>query len=347
LKSFCLAIGVWAALAVAAVGCHDNLNGNGGTGGSSPSGKNGGTHGGAGTTGSCGQVLCFAFCSTTPMLGSCSPEGLAICPANTQPTAWCGSGTGGESATGGNGAGGAVGTGGSAATGGTTGGGGAMSGSGGALGTGGAPGTGGASSTGGTTGLGGAGGNHGSAGKGGGGQAGSGTPSQHRPTGTVCSPGLDAGVARSTWDGGTRNPETGADGGAITCTSSSNSCPSCANGLASRCLNGECFCDECNSDQDCPGGGVCSCGLTRGYAGVSQGNVCVPANCRVDSDCGQGGYCSPTVSSGCGAFYGVQGYYCHTPQDQCLNDADCGGSAYCAYSPQAGIWACATGLCAG
>jgi hypothetical protein len=48
----------------------------------------------------------------------------------------------------------------------------------------------------------------------------------------------------------------------------------------------------------------------------------------VDSDCASG-YCSPSVGS-LGTFYGIQGYYCHTPKDTCSNDSDCGGGGYCA-----------------
>jgi hypothetical protein len=98
---------------------------------------------------------------------------------------------------------------------------------------------------------------------------------------------------------------------------------------------------------------VCSCaGATKGYAGASPGNVCVPSDCRVDADCGPGGYCSPTVSSSCGAFYGVQGYYCHRPGDACVNDSDCaagttGPAPYCAYDTSVGRWVCGTGACAG
>jgi len=102
--------------------------------------------------------------------------------------------------------------------------------------------------------------------------------------------------------------------------------------------------DECSVDSDCSNGGVCSCaGNTFEYAHETR-NLCVPANCHVDADCGAF-MCSPSDSSG-GPFYGVQGYYCHTPQDQCHNDSDC-GTGYCAYSSQAGNWVCATGLCAG
>jgi len=101
---------------------------------------------------------------------------------------------------------------------------------------------------------------------------------------------------------------------------------------------------KCNSDQDCSNGAVCACASTRGN-NAAAGNVCVPSNCRIDSDCGVGGYCSPTVSATCGPFFGVEGYYCHTPQDQCRNDSDCASNAYCAYSLQAAKWVCSTALC--
>jgi hypothetical protein len=110
--------------------------------------------------------------------------------------------------------------------------------------------------------------------------------------------------------------------------------------------------DECLEDSDCSEGGVCSCqGNTFGYAHESTGNSCVAANCRDDADCGPGGACSPTVDPGCGPFYGVVGYYCHTCADRCENDSDCtsdGGLAgYCAYDPAVGYWACGYGFCAG
>jgi len=192
----------------------------------------------------------------------------------------------------------------------------------------------------------------GSGGAGGGGGVAA-MPSQHRATASVCSEALvEAGVPAEVYDGGPRGP-TGPDGGPIACTSDSD-CPACPNGQRDRCgSNGdvvstlECVCDECNSDQDCGSTGVCSCGQTRGFAGATLGNVCVPSNCRVDADCGPGGFCSPTVSSSCGSFYGVQGYYCHTAADQCRNDTDCSSGAYCAFSPTTGFWICATGRCAG
>ena len=96
----------------------------------------------------------------------------------------------------------------------------------------------------------------------------------------------------------------------------------------------------CATDSDCPGGGVCSCkGETFFFGKQSPSNVCVSANCHVDSDCASG-YCSPSVSSDLGSFYGIQGYYCHAPQDTCSNDSDCVSGGYCAYQPTVGSWAC-------
>jgi Cys-rich repeat protein len=146
-------------------------------------------------------------------------------------------------------------------------------------------------------------------------------------------------------------PSTGATG--TSCARPADCATAALDGGALNCVRGTCSSDQCLSDTDCPNGGVCSCqGGTRGFAGVSPGNLCVPANCRVDADCGAGGFCSPTVDASCGSFYGIVGYYCHTSWDTCHNDADCGGDGslgapYCAYDPQVGHWACGNGHCAG
>jgi hypothetical protein len=114
------------------------------------------------------------------------------------------------------------------------------------------------------------------------------------------------------------------------------------------CRGGQCSCDQCLRDEDCGSTGVCSCqGQTRGWAGSSPGNVCVPGDCRVDADCRLGGPCSPTTSFECGAFYGVEGYYCHTPADLCRSDSDCEAPAECRHNPETGTWTCASGRCAG
>ena len=70
----------------------------------------------------------------------------------------------------------------------------------------------------------------------------------------------------------------------------------------------------------------------------------MPANRRVDADCGAGGFCSPTWFSAFGRWR-VDGYYCHTPMDQCRDDSDCTGQTIagptrCSYSVEAGVWSC-------
>lgn len=161
-------------------------------------------------------------------------------------------------------------------------------------------------------------------------------PDQHRPNAGAC------------------HSNAAADAPACTSTAECNATTPASPGIAAAiCFDGVCGPDQCLSDSDCPSEQVCSCaGQTRGYAGASPGNVCVPGNCRTDADCGPGGYCSPSTSSECGAFYGVQGYYCHKPGDACTNDSDCpdnGGPTrpYCAYDTASGKWACESGVCAG
>jgi hypothetical protein len=156
-------------------------------------------------------------------------------------------------------------------------------------------------------------------------------PAQHRPAAVACASGPTGGVA---------------------CNDDAE-CNGNTPGLTpNHCLHGTCGPDQCDTDADCAGG-VCSCdGASRGYGGATA-NVCVTAGCHVDADCGPDGYCSPTVSSSCGAFYGVQGYYCHQRGDACIDDSDCAadggapGAPYCAYDPSVGRWACETGFCAG
>jgi hypothetical protein len=113
-----------------------------------------------------------------------------------------------------------------------------------------------------------------------------------------------------------------------------------------------CTYDACFTDSDCPapagpasGPVVCAC--ENGFR--SDNNVCIQGNCQVDADCDAKGlhWCSPTLGS-CGNYTGFQGYYCHTPEDQCLDDADCSANGgYCAYEPTVGHWACSTQQCVG
>lgn len=107
--------------------------------------------------------------------------------------------------------------------------------------------------------------------------------------------------------------------------------------------------DECLVDADCSGGGVCSCaGNSFEYAHKTR-NFCVLANCRSDADCSLGFLCSPSDTSS-GPFYGVGGYYCHTPNDMCIVDSECtqnGMNGYCMFAPEVGYWTCGYGFTAG
>jgi hypothetical protein len=129
----------------------------------------------------------------------------------------------------------------------------------------------------------------------------------------------------------------------------------CTAGLDGRCVittGTTCACryDACLTDDDCAAGTDCSCDAQRGGAGAS-GNptVCVPSNCRTDADCGTR-YCSPSIGRACG---GVDGWYCHTADDECTTDADCpAGTApdrgVCVYSHELAHWSCSTvPFCAG
>jgi hypothetical protein len=99
-----------------------------------------------------------------------------------------------------------------------------------------------------------------------------------------------------------------------------------------------CTYDTCQHDTDCPSSETCAC---HGSTYSGGGNACVTGNCRVDSNCGVGGYCSPSYATmGCG---GLAGYYCHTPNDLCVNDSDCGtsnGLQVCVYTTATSRWEC-------
>jgi hypothetical protein len=200
-------------------------------------------------------------------------------------------------------------------------------------------------SPGGSAGVGGSAGGSGSAGRGGaGGTAGVGsggaggtggvdrTPQKHRPSATACD------NARPMDD--PMVPDGGPCRDHVDCTEGQN-------GRCSLIGRGgwSCTYDECFTDADCGApGGVCAC---DGSSSNADNNVCLSGNCKTDADCGAAGFCSPTFGS-CGGYSGVVSYYCHTPQDECVDDADCGGPAgYCAYVPAAGHWKCSNAHCVG
>jgi hypothetical protein len=124
----------------------------------------------------------------------------------------------------------------------------------------------------------------------------------------------------------------------------------CSEGENGRCTDfrgsWQCTYDTCFTDAGCDQGGPCGC--ERAF--WTDANTCLAGNCRMDTDCGGGGYCSPTFG-GCGDYTGVIGYYCHTPDDTCLDDADCispgAGPGYCMYHPEVAHWACGYGQCIG
>jgi hypothetical protein len=120
---------------------------------------------------------------------------------------------------------------------------------------------------------------------------------------------------------------------------------SCTAGTNGRCVETgggveycTCTYDMCSGDSACPADETCACHGSPYTDG--DGNTCVQGNCRVDSDCGANGYCSPSYDvNSCGS---LAGYYCHTPEDQCVNDTDCpaNGSELCAYAATDGRWEC-------
>jgi hypothetical protein len=125
----------------------------------------------------------------------------------------------------------------------------------------------------------------------------------------------------------------------------------CSAGHNGRCQDfrgtSACTYDECAVDGDCSSSGPCACEA----AFWSDANACLPGNCRTDADClGGGGYCSPTFGD-CGDYAGVIAYYCHSPDDTCIDDSDCTsatqGPGYCMYRPELGHWECGYGQCVG
>lgn len=105
-----------------------------------------------------------------------------------------------------------------------------------------------------------------------------------------------------------------------------------------------CSYDECFTDSDCEGGVPCGCRLQS-----IQGspNMCLAASqCAVDSNCSPPAFCSPSPVVG---LVDVA-YFCHTPNDTCVDDSDCQnppagwpwpGPGTCVFSQKAGDWGCA------
>jgi hypothetical protein len=195
-----------------------------------------------------------------------------------------------------------------------------------------------------------------------------GAPTHHRIAGSACSaerpPGsLDCGCP-------------GMDGGCSCAQGACSQDSDCMAGINGRCQLSRapfmyvgCSYDTCFSDADCPGKEPCDCRASGSRATQS----CVAgSNCRTDSDCGPGGYCSPSqvgalcgcmstafcnpdagggcyvggpngtwtqVPCSCGDSCG-HGYFCHTPQDTCVNDSDCPDGNTCNFDLPSQTWTC-------
>jgi len=170
-------------------------------------------------------------------------------------------------------------------------------------------------------------------------------PLNHRPNDSQCATVPDAGDCQFPGDEGIGSCGTQSGSGSGIGPGGDTD-TQCTMGMNGRCIpligpaGCSCTYDTCTGDSDCMAGQLCAC--HGGAYAEGQGNTCMPGNCRVDSDCGTNGYCSPTAGGGCG---GVSGYYCHTPQDQCVNDTDCGGQSgfsSCQWSSGQDRWTCQT-----
>jgi hypothetical protein len=157
-------------------------------------------------------------------------------------------------------------------------------------------------------------------------------PPQHRSAAQACSPTPASAMVAWVYDA-TGTP----------CTSDAQ-CTSDA-GLQGHCLHGACSIDECLTDDDCAGGGVCLCSSAMGSSAIVSQNRCVLGNCRVDADCGADGYCVPSAG-----ICGIDGFYCHTPADSCVDPTiDCGApcTTACSYFHDKGAFACLAPICGG
>ena len=170
------------------------------------------------------------------------------------------------------------------------------------------------------------------------------TPKVHRATEILCSP-----------ERVNIEPTVAPDNKNADCRSNAE-CKDKPNG---RCVQlgrrgWQCTYDHCFKDADCSGAhAVCYCRESKSV----YPHQCLPSgNCRVDSDCAGGkGFCSPTYGS-CGYYDGLQGYFCHTPADECVDDDECTKKSKdskevipgtCRYEESVGHWRCGYGECAG
>jgi hypothetical protein len=123
----------------------------------------------------------------------------------------------------------------------------------------------------------------------------------------------------------------------------------CVGGTNGRCTSGPFACsmgcsyDACFSDADCAGNMPCAC---RSSDSNSMLNFCAnQSNCHIDADCGLDGACSPSLlnlvqNNGyatCNDW--ATGYFCHTPNDRCIDDSDC-YQGTCNFDLTNQVWSC-------
>lgn len=109
----------------------------------------------------------------------------------------------------------------------------------------------------------------------------------------------------------------------------------CTEGENGRCFDvglcpSDCDYDDCFQDSDCASQTPCFC-----RPSATDKNYCFTrSNCSVDADCGDGAYCSPSLIASsciCESSSCIEGYFCHTTRDGCLDDGDCPTRQTCAF----------------
>jgi hypothetical protein len=152
-------------------------------------------------------------------------------------------------------------------------------------------------------------------------------PKEHRPSPTTCTPSTSPGSCPAT------PPPAGDCKTDADCTAGTNGhCVQAGGGI----LLCNCAYDNCVTDGDCTGSGVCAC---QGSPYQFASNACTPqSDCKVDADCGAGGFCSPSQGTGCSNA--LTGYHCHTSSDECVDTSDCTKADFCAFDTAKKHWAC-------
>ena len=174
-------------------------------------------------------------------------------------------------------------------------------------------------------------------------------PLNHRASAAACPRGRDGGVQISCPDSGAGplpgNPCavdsdcTAGNDGVCLCVPDLVAPPS-GDGPGLLYTETSCSYDQCFVDSDCGPRTPCDCREPSIYGSP---NVCLSAsNCAVDSDCGPPGFCSlSTVIDQTPSI----GFFCHTPDDTCIDDSDCptfdGPTAWeCRFDATSAIWRC-------